>query len=100
LRELVLDVTRSSTRPDINNRESQRCHAAHAAGEPVELRVFIDHSVVEVFVNGGRYYLAKRIYPARPDSVGVRVFARGGKATLRSLDAWQMKAIWPLDENG
>ena len=100
LRELILDVTRSSTRPDINNRESQRCHAAHVAGEPVELRVFIDRSVVEVFVNGGRYYLAKRIYPARPDSVGVRVFARGGKATLRSLDAWQMKAIWPLDENG
>ena len=37
-----------------------------------------------------RHYLAKRIYPARPDSLGVQLFTRGGKATVRSLDVWQM----------
>ena len=65
------------------------------AGQPVELRIFIDRSVVEVFADG-RQYLAKRIYPARADSVGVQAFAKGGRATLQSLDAWQMAAIWPV----
>jgi beta-fructofuranosidase len=96
LRELVLDVTRSSTGSDVLNRESQRCHVRHPARGPLELHVFIDRSVVEVFVNDGRCDLAKRIYPARHDSVGVHVFAIGGSATLRSLDAWQIGAVWPL----
>ncbi|MBI2939123.1 MAG: GH32 C-terminal domain-containing protein, partial [Chloroflexi bacterium] len=64
-------------------------------GQPLELRVFVDRSVVEVFADN-RHYLAKRIYPARRDSLGVQVFALGGSATLRSLDAWQMAAIWPV----
>ena len=94
-RELVLDVTRSSMNPEVSNRESQRCHVDLAQGEPVELRVFVDRSVVEVVVNR-RHYLGKRIYPARADSVGVQVFARGGEVKLRSMDGWQMDSVWPV----
>lgn len=94
-RELVLDVTRSSESPQVSNRESQRCHVPLAHGVPLELRVFVDRSVVEVVANG-RHYLAKRIYPALPESLDVRLFARGGHAKLRSLDAWRMEAIWPI----
>ena len=96
LRELILDVSRSSISPEVSNRESQRCAFDFPYGEPLELRVFVDRSVVEVFANGC-HYLAKRIYPARPDSLGVQLFARGGKATVRSLDVWQMGAIWPIE---
>ncbi|MCZ6680760.1 MAG: GH32 C-terminal domain-containing protein, partial [Candidatus Poribacteria bacterium] len=96
LRELILDTTRSSINPEVNNRESERCTFDHPYGQSVELRVFVDRSVVEVFADG-RHYLAKRIYPARSDSLDVQLFARGGKATVRSLDAWQMEAIWPID---
>ena len=95
LRELILDVSRSSISPEVSNRESQRCAFDLPYGEPIALRVFVDRSVVEVFAND-RHYLAKRIYPARPDSLGVQLFARGGKATVRSLDVWQMGAIWPI----
>jgi sucrose-6-phosphate hydrolase SacC (GH32 family) len=95
LRELILDVTRSSVSPEVSNRESQRCVFDLPYGQPLELRVFVDHSVVEVFANG-RHYLAKRIYPARRDSLGVQLFALGGSAMVRSLDAWQMDAIWPI----
>ena len=35
--------------------------------------------------------------PRRPDSLGVQLFTRGGKATVRSLDVWQMGAIWPIE---
>jgi beta-fructofuranosidase len=60
----------------------------------LKLRVFIDRSVVEVFVNG-KLYLAMRVYPNRQDSVGVTLRAQGQDALLKKLDAWQMQAIWP-----
>jgi beta-fructofuranosidase len=63
--------------------------------EPLKLRVFIDKSVVEVFVNG-RQYLAMRVYPGRDDSMGVSLRAEGQDAKLNRLDAWQMKPIWPV----
>ena len=55
--------------------------------EPLRLQIFLDKSVVEVFVNS-RLCLTQRIYPTRPDSLGISVFARGGEAILNSLDAW------------
>lgn len=95
-KELILDVTRSSTSPTVCNRESQRCRFDLDPAKPLELRVFVDRSVIEVFANG-RHYLAMRIYPARKDSLGVQVFALGGAATVRSLDAWEMAAVWPVE---
>ena len=65
--------------------------------EPLKLRIFIDRSLVEVFANG-RQYLAMRVYPGRKDSLGVSLRAQGQDAVLNSLDAWQMKSIWPQSE--
>jgi beta-fructofuranosidase len=62
------------------------------AGEHLELRVFVDRSVIEVFANG-RAALTTRAYPARDDSIRVGLFACGGEARLVSLDAWQMEAV-------
>jgi len=58
--------------------------------------VFVDRSVVEVFVNGN-LYLAMRVYPSRQDSVGVSVRAQGQDAVLKRLDAWPMQSIWPRE---
>ena len=55
--------------------------------------MLLDRSVVEAFA-GDRAALAGRIYPTLPSSVGISVFAEGGDALLRSLDAWEMKSIW------
>jgi beta-fructofuranosidase len=63
-------------------------------GEPLRLRVFIDRSIVEVFANG-RQCLTLRAYPTRQDSTGVSVFARGSEAHLVSLNAYQMRSVWP-----
>ncbi|MCZ6633595.1 MAG: GH32 C-terminal domain-containing protein, partial [bacterium] len=61
--------------------------------EPLKLRVFVDRSVVEVFVNG-RQCVAVRVYPGREDSVGVSLRSQGKDTELKSLDAWQMKNIY------
>ncbi|MDH4241182.1 MAG: GH32 C-terminal domain-containing protein [Phycisphaerae bacterium] len=53
----------------------------------------MDRSVVEVFVND-RQCVAMRVYPGRPDSVGVSMRSQGKGAVLKSLDSWQMKNIY------
>ena len=68
MRELILDVSRSSLSPDVSNRESQRATFEVPYGNSVELRIFVDRSVVEVIADR-RHYVGKRIYPTRQDSV-------------------------------
>ena len=57
------------------------------------LRVFLDHSVIEVYANRTAC-ITGRIYPSRLDSLGIDVFAEGGGVRLSSLDTWQMASIW------
>lgn len=103
---ICLDGTRSSTLPDVWLRPPERADVDYGSrdwnsapttatpGKILKLRVFVDRSVVEVFVNG-RHYLAMRVYPGRRDSVGVSLRAQGQDAVLKKLDAWRMKSIWP-----
>ena len=65
-----------------------------AAGEPLKLRLFLDRSVLEVYANG-RQCVTQRIYPTRDDAVEVRLLARGGAATVRRLDAWELAPAHP-----
>ena len=92
-KSLVLDAERSSLSPDVVSRGVQRGPLELAADELLQLRIFVDRSVIEVFANN-RQCLTKRIYPARQDSRGVQLFARGGTAKLKSMDVWDMAAIW------
>ncbi len=90
---LCLDGSRSSTSPEVWLRPPERA-VLERGKELLNLRVFIDRSVVEVFANR-RLYLAMRVYPSRPDSTGVSLRAQGQEAILTRLDAWQMPSIWP-----
>jgi beta-fructofuranosidase len=64
-------------------------------GEVLNLRVFVDSSVVEVFANG-RQAVMRRIYPTRADSLGVKIFARGGEARAGSIEGWPLAASNPF----
>ena len=88
-----IDSSYSSTLPDVALRAPETAGVFLDKNEPIELRVFVDRSVVEVFVNG-KQGVAVRVYPGREDSVGVSLRAQGQDATLKSLDAWQMKNIY------
>ena len=65
-----------------------------AEGEALELRVFIDRSVIEVFANR-RQCLTQRVYPTRADSTAVRLFAVGGAARASVVEAWDMEPVAP-----
>lgn len=62
------------------------------AGERIDLRIYLDRSILEVFANG-RQCLTQRIYPTREDSLGVRLFSVGGTASFSPIDVWDMAPI-------
>ena len=59
----------------------------------IDVRVFIDRSVVEVFVDD-QQCLAVRVYPSLVASTGMSVIGLGGTAELVSLDIWEMRSIY------
>ncbi len=90
---VALDNTHASILPEARSRPPETAQVMVEKGEPFALRVFIDRSVVEVFVND-RQCVAARVHPGREDSIGVSLHARGSDARLVSLDAWRMKSIY------
>jgi sucrose-6-phosphate hydrolase SacC (GH32 family) len=59
--------------------------------ETLQLRIFVDGPVIEVFANG-RQAITQQVYPEREDSVEVALFARGN-ATVKVLESWGMAPI-------
>ena len=90
---ISIESSSSSLLPDVQLRAAETAHVFIEENETLKLHVFIDKSVVEVFVNG-RQCLAQRVYPTLANSDGVSIRAQGTDAELISLDAWQMKSIY------
>jgi len=57
----------------------------------VQLTVFVDHSAVEVFVNGGEKTLSSLVFPAG-DPIGMKALTKDGTLTLTSFSYTPMAA--------
>ena len=90
---LVIDTCRTSLLPEVLARPPETARFKLEEGEVLELRIFVDTSILEVFANNRRY-MTVRVHPGRDDSLGAAVRAQGSGAVLLSLDAWRMKNIW------
>jgi len=62
--------------------------------EKLQLRVFLDQSILEVFAND-RQCITQRIYPSQQDSLGIKLFSEGGSIEIESLRAWEMAPTNP-----
>lgn len=94
---VALDSSHASIQPEARSRPPEIAPVFLAPEENLKMRVFVDRSIVEVFVND-RQCLAVRVYPGRQDSVGVALRAVGRDVRLVVLDAWEMKSIYsPMD---
>ncbi len=91
-KQLVFDATRSGP---VGRTVVERAPLTLKPGEPLRLRVYVDKSVVEVYAND-RQAIARRVYPARSDSLGVSLFTDGGTATFRKLQAWEITPSNPF----
>ena len=90
---LTIESSYSSILPDVLSRAPETAPIKLEDGETLKLRIFIDKSVVEVFVNG-RQCVAMRVYPGLKESVGVSLRSQGKESELISLEAYQMKGIY------
>lgn len=102
-REFVVDFERASLdrtlvypkRVDAhtgNMRQIVPCApGAHGA---LRLDIFVDRSVIEIFVNS-EVVLVQRVYPTRPDSTQFRLFAGDGPIRVESIVKWEMRATNP-----
>jgi beta-fructofuranosidase len=59
-------------------------------GGLLHLRLFVDRSILEVYLNGWAC-LTARMYPTLKTSLGVQLSSKGGDILLRSLDYWTVK---------
>ena len=89
-----IDTTNSTLDENYKEEEEERGTKREApfeleAGELLNLRIFLDRSIMEVYVNG-RQCVTQRIYPSRDDSQGIVVFSRGGDIEIPVFDAWKM----------
>jgi len=57
--------------------------------EELKIHVFIDKSVLEIFVNG-YLCLTQKVYPSLEDSKEVKIFSVGGEINVPVLNAWKM----------
>ena len=90
---ITVDSSYSSVCPDVLSRTPETGPVAIEPDELLQLHVFIDRSVVEVFLNG-KQCIAVRVYPDHEDSVGVSLRSQGRDAKLKSLNSWQMENIY------
>jgi beta-fructofuranosidase len=89
-RRVVIDRSRSSI--DTGTRlQNQHGELVLAPGEPLELRVLVDASVIEVFANE-RLCLCSRVYPALSASAQGELFADG--AADVDVQVWEMGSIF------
>jgi beta-fructofuranosidase len=88
-----LERTSSSTSssPQKEGHEQSVCLAE---GELIELQLFIDRSIVEVFVNH-RWCLTSRVYPESRESVQVRLFCTQAESLFKAVRGWKLERIWP-----
>lgn len=90
---VTLDTSYSSTSPDVRCRAPETARVRLGPDEPLQLRVFVDRSIVEVFVND-RQCVAARVYPDRADSTGISLRSQGAASELARLDIWEMASIY------
>ncbi len=97
---MYVDTTKSTLDPDIQargrgrfvGRAIQQGGLPLKDGEPLQLRIFVDASVIESFANG-RASMTSRVYPTKADSLGIGLFAKGGDAKLRHLTVYDLTPI-------
>jgi len=89
---LEIDVSQSTLATDILTRPTESMQVELYDDEALQLHIFIDKSILEVFVNN-RECASVRIYPENPDSIGFSIISKSKEAILKSLDIWDMKKL-------
>ncbi len=88
-----LEIDRSiASLASTSHRESFGMDWSPASNGQIQVRVFVDRSVIEVFIEGE--CLTSRVYPQQANSLGLAIGAWGNDARLICADIWDMQPVW------
>ena len=85
-KKLIFDSTKSGS---LGKTVVEEAPFEVSKGERLDLTVYVDNSVVEVFANN-RQVITRRVYPEQENSDSVRLFCQGGSATFSDIKTWEM----------
>jgi len=92
--ETFLSIRYSHANPKEIVVDQQRLSIALADGEPLELHLYIDGSVIELFVNNQTTYTKRFYYPYRTATAPeIAVGITGNQADITRLSLWQLTPI-------
>ncbi len=86
---LTVDRNNSSTNQSVPRGQMGLPYAVNQ-GDTLDLHIFLDGSVLEVFLNED-IVISTHIFPAGAQSIGVDAFSQGGTANFLNTDVWIMK---------
>lgn len=92
--QVVADRTQSSLNPNTQKFEPGPASYPLDRSRLINMRVFVDHSIIEVFINNEDAFVT-RIFPVGHDSDGIDLFVDGGNATATNVSVWEMSALTP-----
>ncbi|MDE6227034.1 MAG: GH32 C-terminal domain-containing protein [Muribaculaceae bacterium] len=70
---------------------TEKLPAKPAKGSELTLNVFVDGSIVDIFVND-TYATSIRVFPKESEAVAAEAFSRNGSVMATQLGAWQLKS--------
>ena len=85
----LLKVDTTNSGPEKSPKSIESAPLVLSKGEKLILRVFVDKSVIEIFANS-RQAIARRIFPEKTDSTGVKVFTKGSNVEVTKFKSWQI----------
>ena len=59
----------------------------------INLRIFLDISSVELFINDGETVITNRIYPDNSSNI-FNIFSENGKTCVAKIESWELGSIW------
>lgn len=91
-KELFLDRTHSGEIGFNKDFRSVERATINPINGVIRLHIFIDHSIIEVFVNDGELTLCELVFPTQGDAT-VETYSIGGAAEIK-IKAWELNSVW------
>ncbi len=92
-----IDNTHSSLLPEVIGRIPDSTRFLYDGNEKLNVRIFIDNCIVEVFVND-RVALSQLAYSSLPQAEDIYIEAIGGEAKLENIKIWKLDGIYGGDK--
>ncbi len=88
----TLQVDRSKSSRDPSAERGLVGGTLELEGQPLQLRIYLDHSMLEAYANGLKS-LTTRVYPSRPDALGLQLWA-DRRINVESMQVWRLGSAY------